>query len=182
MHDLRNSVEPTIHIDEFNAKMGDDDDVSVISFKCKYRDQAVDLVNFIEKGYEWVLDADVSAGEMEDGSYLVFVEVLRRPTLPEKLIKLFADLENLTDTPVDELKFKFFKETDYMPVTLENLQSKLPEDPRQYRKLMKKLKKDDDTDNDLKNMQMQAGLDPSKHKEMSDDDIELKNFVNLSKP
>jgi hypothetical protein len=179
MHDLKDSIADTLHIDEFNAKMGDDDDVTVLSFKCKYRDQAADLVNFIEKGYDWILDADVSSGEMEDGSYLVFIEALRRPTLPEKILKLLADLENVTDIPIEKVKFRYLKDTDYMPVTLENLQGKLPESPRAYRKLMKKR---DQEDQDLKNMQMQAGLDPSKSQAISDDDIELKNFVNLSKP
>lgn len=178
MHELRDSVSNTIHIDEFDAKMGENDDVCVISFKCKYHDQANDLVNFIEKGYEWVLDADVSAGEMEDGSYLVFIEALRRPTLPEKLLKLLADLENLTDIPLEKNEFRYLKDNDYLPVTLENLQSKLPESPRAYRKMMKKR---DAEDNELNNMQMQAGLDPSKHQTPTEEDIELKNFVNLSK-
>lgn len=178
MNELKDSVKNTLHIDEFNAKMGDDADVCVLSFKCTYRDQAADLVNFIEKGYDWVLDADVSAGEMEDGSYLVFVEALRRPTLPEKILKMMADMENLTATSVDNVDFRYFKDNDYLPLTLENLQSKIPTSPRDYRKLMKSRKEDDQA---LSNMQMQAGLDPSKKKEISSEDIELKNFVNLSK-
>ena len=178
-NELQDSVKNTIHIDEYNAKMGDDADVSVVSFKVKYRDQANDLVNFIEKGYDWVLDADVSAGEMEDGDYLVFVEILRRPTLPEKLIKLLADLENITDTSIDNIDFRYYKDNEYLPVTLENLQSKLPLSPRDYRKLLKSRNNDDKA---LENMQMQAGLDPSKHNKLSAEDVELKNFVNLSKP
>ena len=38
-----------------------------------------------EKGYEWVLDADVSSGEMDDGDYLVFVELERTKKLPEQV-------------------------------------------------------------------------------------------------
>lgn len=178
MHELKDSIENTIHVDEFDAKMGDNADVCVLSFKCKYRDQATDLVNFIEKGYEWILDADVSAGEMEDGSYLVFIEALRRPTLPEKILKLLADLSNITDIDLDKNEFRYLKDTEYLPVTLENLQSKLPESPRAYRKLMKKREAED---NDLSNMQMQAGLDPSKHTAIAKEDVELRNFVNLSK-
>jgi len=178
MNELKDSVQNTVHIDEFNAKMGDDADVCVLSFKCNYRDQAADLVNFIEKGYDWVLDADISAGEMEDGNYLVFVEALRRPTLPEKIIQLLNDLENVTAIPSGKMDFKYHKDTDYLPVTLENLQNKMPLSPRDYRKIMKSRQDDDQA---LENMQMQAGLDPSKKKEISAEDIELKNFVNLSK-
>ena len=68
--DLKDSIGDKIHVDEYKAKMGDDDEIIVISFKSNYKDQAIDLVNFLEKGYEWILDADVSSGELEDGSYV----------------------------------------------------------------------------------------------------------------
>jgi hypothetical protein len=35
----------------------------------------MDLVEFIEKGYKFILDADMSAGEENDGQYQVFVEM-----------------------------------------------------------------------------------------------------------
>ena len=171
--ELKDSIENKIHIDEYKAKMGDDEDVIVFSFKSKYKDQAIDLVNFIEKGYDWVLDADVSSGELEDGSYLVFIEALRRPTIPKKIIKLLDDLENLTGIDIKDYQFQYHKEIRYTPLTIENLSEKIPLDPRKYRKMNKT--KDDI---DLENMQMQAGLAP---KTEAVTDIEIKNFVNLSK-
>lgn len=171
--DLKDSISNKIHVDEFKAKMGDDDDIVVISFKSTYKDQAADLVNFLEKGYDWVLDADVSAGELDDGSYLVFIEALRRPSIPEKLLKLLGDMKNLTNIDTEKYEFKYHKDRDYTPVSYETLTSKIPLDPRKYRKLNK-------TQDDvaLENMQMAAGLAPKTEKTT---DPEIKAFVNLSK-
>ena len=57
--------------------MGEDPDVAVMSFCVKDRAPAKDLMEFIEKGYDSVLHADVSAGENEYGEYTVFVELSR---------------------------------------------------------------------------------------------------------
>lgn len=171
--ELKDCISNTIHVDEFKAKMGDDQDIIVLSFMCTYRDQANDLVNFLEKGYDWILDADVSSGELEDGSYLVFIELLRRPSVPNKIVKLIKDMENLTGIDPETYKFQYQKETTYTPLTVETLTNKIPLDPRRYRKLNKT--KDDA---DLENMQMAAGLAP---KTEETTDPELKAFVNLSK-
>lgn len=171
--DLKDCIGKKIHIDEFQAKMGDDDDIIVLSFKSTYRDQAVDLVNFLEKGYDWVLDADVSSGELGDGGYVIFVEMLRRPSIPEKIVKMLKDIENLTGQKPTEYEFKYAKETEYVPLTAETLMSKVPLDPRKYRKLNKTKE-----DVELENMQMAAGLAP---KTEAVTDPELKAFVNLSK-
>ena len=61
--DLKRLVHDELHIDEYKSKMGDDADVCVISFKVAGKEPAIDLVSFIEKGYDWVLDADGSSGE-----------------------------------------------------------------------------------------------------------------------
>ncbi len=171
--DLQGSIGKKIHFDEYKAKMGEDADIIVISLKSKYKDQAQDLVNFLEKGYDWILDADVSSGELEDGDYLVFVEVLRRPSIPEKVEKFLSDLTNLTGLELSDYEFKYSKETSYTPLTADAISSKVPLDPRRYRKMNK-------TEDDIaiENMQMAAGLAP-KTEEVTDP--ELKAFVNLSK-
>lgn len=171
--ELKDSIGDKIHFDEYKAKMGEDEDIIVISFKSTYKDQATDLVNFLEKGYDWILDADVSAGELDDGSYLIFLEILRRPSVPNKIVKLLTDLENLTGVKLNDYKFKYHKETGYTPLTLEALTSKVPLEPRRYRKMNKS--KDDV---ELENMQMAAGLTP---KTEPTTDPEIKAFVNLSK-
>lgn len=62
--------------------MGKDEDVVVISFKVKDKFPAIDLMEFIEKGYTFVLDADMSSGEERDGTYSVFVELERSKDVP----------------------------------------------------------------------------------------------------
>ena len=51
--DLKRLVNPEIHIDEYKSKMGDDADIVVLSPKVKGKEPSTDLVNFIEKGYDF---------------------------------------------------------------------------------------------------------------------------------
>ena len=62
--DLDGMLKPTLHVDEFSSKMGDDSDVMVISFFVRDKQAAKDLVSWFEKGYDFVLDADRSPGEI----------------------------------------------------------------------------------------------------------------------
>ena len=72
--DLKDNVDHIFEIDSFKSKMGTDADIVTLSFSVKEKHAADDLMNFIEKGYPFVLDADATAGEQSDGSYKVFVE------------------------------------------------------------------------------------------------------------
>jgi hypothetical protein len=172
-NELKDSVKSSVHIDEYSAKMGDDSDILVLSFKVSYKDQASDLVNWFEKGYEWILDADVSAGELEDGGYLVFIEALRRPTIPNKILKLLDDMANLTDLKPEDYRLQYHKEISYVPLSMETITNKVPLEPRKYKKMHKS-----QDDVELENMQMAAGLAP---KTEETTDPEIKAFVNLSK-
>ena len=62
-NDLKDMVRNVFNIDTHRSKMGEDRDVCVLSFTVKDRNPAKDLMEFIEKGYNFVLDADVSSGE-----------------------------------------------------------------------------------------------------------------------
>lgn len=132
-NDLRNLVSTKLHIDEYKSKMGNDDDIIVVSFKVKYKEPALDLVDFIEKAYKFVLDADVSSGEMEDGDYLVFVELERRSSAVPDIIKMLREMENITDIDAKEFKFAYNKEKNYYPCDLNHLSAKVPLSPKQYR-------------------------------------------------
>ena len=68
--------------------MGTDEDIIVLSFVVKDKSPAQDLMMFLESGYDFVLDADVSAGTMEDGEYLVFAEIERNADA--NVIPIFA--------------------------------------------------------------------------------------------
>lgn len=142
--DLSRLVTPVVTIDEFKSKMGPDEDIVVISLKIKYKDPALDLVNFVEKGYDWVADADVSAGELDDGSYMVFIEAEREPDLPNKLIALFDDLIRLTGIKMDEWKVTYYKPHRSGEMTAESLAKLIPGTPEAYKNLMRKQQTDID--------------------------------------
>ena len=131
-NDLKRLVNPELHIDQYKSKMGDDADVCVVSFKVTGKEPANDVVAFFEKGYDWVLDADVSAGEQEDGDYLVFVEVARNKDTAKNILKLLEDLMNLTEQKEDEWNFTYYKSSDKHPVTIENLEAVVPLSKEEY--------------------------------------------------
>jgi len=79
--DLRYCVDNIFEIDSYQSKMGTDDKIVVLSFRVKPSQAAEDLVNFIEKGYDFVLDADKTSGEQTDGYYRVFVEIERNKNI-----------------------------------------------------------------------------------------------------
>ena len=130
--DLARLIHPELHVDEFRSKLGDDQDIIVLSFKVDSKEPAVDLVAFIEKGYEWVVDADLSSGEMEDGSYIVFVELDRAEDAPENIIDLMEDLFNLTQQTMDDWRVRYFKARKEKTLSLEALKELIPLTPEAY--------------------------------------------------
>ena len=74
-NDLKDMIYPVFEVDAYKSKMGSDSEIVVVSFSVNEKAIGEDLVNFIEKGYGFVLDADVSAGENEEGEYSIFVEM-----------------------------------------------------------------------------------------------------------
>jgi hypothetical protein len=100
--DLDGMVKPTIHVDEFSSKMGDDADILVISFFVRDKQVAKDLVSWFEKGYDFVLDADRSPGEIKPNRYLVYIEMRRRSTAPQNIEHLLSDLTTLCEHSADQ--------------------------------------------------------------------------------
>jgi hypothetical protein len=125
-NDLMRLITPELHIDEFKSKMGKDEDIIVLSFKVTGREPAADLVNFIEKGYDWVLDADISAGEMSDGDFIVFVEADRTVEMPENIIQLVEDILRLTDQSMDDWQLLVRSNPNPMDLTVDNITSNIP--------------------------------------------------------
>jgi hypothetical protein len=93
--DLENYVSDLFTVDRYKSKMGEDSDVVVLGFRVKERYPAIDMMEFIEKGYDFILDADMSAGEERDGDYQVFVEIERTPQLQDQLTELLGGLGQL---------------------------------------------------------------------------------------
>lgn len=136
--DLQEMIYSTFEIDSFRSKMGEDKDVCVVSFKVKDRGPAKDLMEFIEKGYSFVLDADVSSGEDNSGEYSVFVEISRTPKLAEQIKELTYGIEKLSG--LEEFKFRYYKENQLHEANKENLSKHIPPTPREYDGFVNKVK------------------------------------------
>lgn len=136
--DLKEMVYPTFEVDTFRSKMGEDKDVCVISFQVKDRAPAKDLMEFVEKGYGFVLDADVSSGENDQGEYSVFIELSRTPRLSEQIEELCYGIKKLTG--IEGFKFKYHKGDQTADVTEENLRRIIPNTPSVYEGFMQKVK------------------------------------------
>lgn len=131
-NDLARLVHPELHIDEFKSKLGRDEDVCVVSFKVDGKEPALDLVNFIEKGYDWVIDADVSSGEMNDGDYIVFVETERNPKLPENIMEMMDDVMNVTDQNLGEWRVRYRNLKQEHELNVETLTKLIPLTSKEY--------------------------------------------------
>ena len=136
--DLKEMVYPTFEVDTYRSKMGEDRDVCVMSFQVKDRAPAKDLMEFIEKGYHFVLDSDISSGENEKGEYSVFVELSRSPRLAEQIKEITYGVRKLTG--IDDFKFKYHKENTVREVTEETLKSVIPPTPSDYDGMMTRIK------------------------------------------
>jgi hypothetical protein len=123
-NDLKGFVDHIITIDTYKSKMGEDKDVAVIGFRVKDRLPAIDLMEFIERGYSFVLDADISSGEESDGQYSVFVEIERNRRLPENIEKILKGVTNLVDD--QEWRYRYYKDFKSKPVTLESITETVP--------------------------------------------------------
>jgi hypothetical protein len=94
--DMEGQVSDKITVDEYAAKVGSDNDIVTITFAVHSKLAGKDLVTWFERGYDWVLDASLSDGEIEPNKWLVFVELDRRSTVPKRIITLLSDLGTLT--------------------------------------------------------------------------------------
>ena len=136
--DLRNLVSHVFEVDSYRSKMGDDKDVVVISFTVESKAPADDLVNFIEKGYEFVLDADVTPGELSNGKYKVFVELQRDRHVAENISNMLYGVGKLT--AVENFKFRYYKSFDSKDAVKEMLEEVIPNDPATYEESIKEHK------------------------------------------
>jgi hypothetical protein len=128
--------------------MGDDDDVIVISFFVRDQQAAKDLTMWFEKGYDFVLDADRSPGEIKPGRYLVYVEIRRRSTAGGNVEQLLNDLNTLTEFE-DSSAWTMHYRGKEIPFSCESFDSTVPLTPRAYRERYER---------DLNEMRTAAGL------------------------
>jgi len=129
--DMVGMIKPTVHVDEFASKMGDDEDIIVVSFYVRSQQAARDLVDWFEKGYDWVMDADRSPGEIRPGRYLVYVEMRRRSTAGDRLAEMLDDLSTLTEHRGTAWSMVYEDETVPFSATVFN--DMVPRSPKEYR-------------------------------------------------
>ena len=146
--DMEGLIKPTIHVDEFSSKMGDDDDIIVVSFFVRDDQAAKDLMLWFEKGYDFVLDADRSPGEIKPGRFLVYVEIRRRSTAGAHVEQLLNDLNTLTEFQNSSDWTMHYRKKD-MPFSLDTFDTTVPLTPRAYRERYEK---------DLNEVRVAAGI------------------------
>jgi hypothetical protein len=167
--DMEHQIEPTVSVDEYAAKMGKDSDIVTLAFIVKSEAAGNDLVDWFERGYDWILDSSLSEGELSPGKYLVFVEMKRRTKVPERIVELLEDLETLTGMTVNEWSVTIDEE-DY-DADAEVLKDLITISPHEYRE-------ENENEAELNEMRHRAGLDTVKlHGEP---DSELKAFISMA--
>lgn len=156
--DMKGQVSDKITVDEYSAKMGPDKDIVTVTFIVKSKLAAEDLVSWFERGYDWVLDASVSEGELEPGKWLVFVEMDRRSKVPERIITLLEDLETLTNLKLEDWTVEV--EGDPCEATEEALKEKIILNPNVYKEKNEEAEEEAEAEEyDLNEMRIRAGLD-----------------------
>ena len=128
--DLKDMMDSVFEIDSFASKMGDDKDIVTLSFSLKEKAPADDLMSFLERGYGFILDADVTPGEQSDGRYKVFVELARERKVHEHIMEIVDGVRNLTG--LENLKFRYYKNWRSTDVSEDSLAEVVPNDPSNY--------------------------------------------------
>jgi len=130
-NDLEGLIKKVFEVDSYRSKIGDDEDVVVVSFTVDGQEPAKDLENFIEMGYDFVLDADVTSGETDDGFYKVFAELERNRHVPEQIIEMLDGISQINGG--EKMRFRYFKGFKSQEATEENLAASIPLDKNSYK-------------------------------------------------
>jgi hypothetical protein len=138
--DLDGLVDNVFTVDQYKSKMGEDKNIVVLGFKVSDKFPAIDLMEFIEKGYPFILDADMSTGEERDGKYQVFVELERTRKIPGQIKGLLEGISQLCDCW--DWKFRYHKEHSSLEVTEQNIMEHIPLEPTAYESKILEYKND----------------------------------------
>jgi len=133
--DLKDMVSDIFTVDQYNSKMGNDEEIIVISFVVKDKFPAIDLMEFIEKGYPFVLDADMSSGEEHDGNYRVFVEIERTKEVAEEVEELINGISQLCGCK--SWSFKYFRDVEEHAFSAEEFEQTVPLTVAEYKSRVK---------------------------------------------
>lgn len=162
---MEGQIVPLITVDEYVAKMGKNSDIVTLSFIVKSEAAGNDLVDWFERGYDWILDASLSDGEIESNRWIVFVELNRRSTVPNKIIELLKDLKTLTNLKLSEWTIQI-EDEDYEPEE-QIIKQVIICNPNEY-------KMEKENEDELNEMREVAGL---QIKSSPPEDTELKDYI-----
>jgi hypothetical protein len=167
--DLEAQVLPQVSIDEYKAKVDSDDEVITLAFITKGVQQAEDLAEWFDRGYDWILDSEPSEGELSPGRYVVFVEMPRRSTAPDRIIELLDDLETLTDLSLVDWTLKIDDE-DYEadPAAIKKHITLSPHDYREAH------------EETLNEWRVRSGIEPQPLYDSAAQDEAIKHFKSLA--
>ena len=129
-NDLENLVDEIFEIDSYASKMGADKNIITLSFSVADKPPADDLVKFLEGGYSFILDADVTSGEQSDGTYKVFVELERDKSANENIMEIMDGVSNLTG--IKDFRYRYYKSFKSRDLSLDQLNKDVPLDPDNY--------------------------------------------------
>jgi hypothetical protein len=164
--DLEHFVDELFTVDRYSSKMGEDKDIVVIGFNVREKHPAMDLVEFLETGYKYILDADMSSGEEANGNYQVFVEMERTKDLPAQLKELLSGVSQLTR--IREWRFRYQKSPSSVEFTEESVMENIPTTPADYESKIVEIK-----EGDIKEFFDQGSVDIA---------LEADNTLTFSKP
>lgn len=168
--DLEGQLEPHISVDEYSAKMGKDSEIVTLAFTVKSEAAGNDLVDWLERGYSFILDAQVSDGEISSGKYLVFAEMDRRTTVPDRIIEVLNDLETLTGMKAKDYTIEIDDEEYDADESI--LKQKIILSPKEY-------KLDEEREEELNEMRTIAGLKTSNIYQQDDEIKKYKAIAGL---
>jgi hypothetical protein len=165
--DMENQVNNKVSVDEYAAKTGSDDDTITLAFTVKGQLASTDLVDWFERGYDFVIDAQPSDGEISVGKYLVFVEMNRRSKAPARIIEMLTDLETLTGIKINE----WIVEVDGEEYDADEdvLKQVMKLSPHEYRL---------ESEEGLNEMRQLSGMETTK--QFNEQDADIKHFKSLA--
>jgi len=139
--DLKDLVSNLFTVDQYSSKMGEDKDIVVLGFHVAEKNPAADLMEFMERGYKFILDADMSTGEEHDGKYQVFVEIERTEDLPANLENLLRGVGQLTD--IKDWRFRYQKQPSSVEFNEDTVMKNIPLTPTEYESKILEVKNTD---------------------------------------
>lgn len=164
--DLEHFVDDLFTVDRYSSKMGEDKDVVVLGFNVREKHPAMDLVEFLETGYRYILDADMSSGEEANGNYQVFVEMERTEDLPYQIKELLSGVSQLTK--IREWRFRYQSSPKSVQFDEKSVLEHIPATPAEYEQKIVEIKQ-----GDLKEFFDQGSVDVA---------LEADNTLTFSRP